>query len=133
MDLRSKRRRRYTISTRVLYGHGSIKPMKTLATYDDGDYLVKAGDDVVFVFTGSLNYSVASVRVDGQDAGAPRTYTFRNVREPYELGVGFKYTGIGPRTGDGSRIELWCGAEALSLLGLLAVALFLRRHGKARA
>ena len=123
----------YTISTRVLYGHGSIKPMKTLAAYGDSDYLVKAGDDVVFVFTGSLNYSVASVRVDGQDAGAPRTYTFRNVREPYELGVGFKYTGIGPRTGDGSRIELWCGAEALSLLGLLAVALFLRRHGKARA
>lgn len=123
----------YTISTRVLYGHGSIKPMKTLAAYGDSDYLVKAGDDVVFVFTGSLNYSVASVRVDGQDAGAPRTYTFRNVREPYELGVGFKYTGIGPRTGDGSRIELWCGAEALSLLGLLALALFLRRHGKARA
>ena len=123
----------YTISTRVLYGHGSIKPMKTLAAYGDSDYLVKAGDDVVFVFTGSLNYSVASVRVDGQDAGAPRTYTFRNVREPYELGVGFKYTGIGPRTGDGSRIELWCGAEALSLLGLLAVALILRRHGKARA
>lgn len=121
----------YTISTRVLYGHGSIKPMKTLATDADGNYLVKAGDDVVFVFTGSRNYSVASVRVDGTDAGTARTYTFKNVREPYELGVGFKYTGIGPRTGDGSRIELWCGAEALSLLALLGVALFLRKLRKA--
>ena len=123
----------YTISTRVLYGHGSIRPMRTLATDADGNYLVKAGDDVVFVFTGSLNYSVANVRVDGQSAGAPRTYTFRKVWEPYELAVGFKYTGIGPRTGDSSRIELWCGAEALSILALAAVALILRKHGKARS
>ena len=123
----------YTITTKVLYGHGTIKPMKTLKVDAKGNYLVKAGDDAVFVFTGSLNYSVASVRVDGEEAGSARTYTFKDVQEPYELGVGFKYTGIGPRTGDGSRIELWCGAEALSLLSLLAVALFLRKHGKARA
>ena len=115
----------YTITTRLLYGKGTVDP--TTRTVKRG---ASGGK---FTFTPNKNYKIADIRIDGTRVPSSKvatSYTLGAINSKTLLEYGFTYTGTTPHTGDDSHLALWAELFALSALGLAAVVTAMRRKDK---
>ncbi|MBN2037108.1 MAG: discoidin domain-containing protein [Chitinispirillaceae bacterium] len=100
----------YTINANLGFG-GSITPASA-NLWPDGSQ--------TFTITPLAGYSVASVIVDGADAGAVTTYTFSNVNENHTITVRFKSGGQSGSIPQTSQLIFACLADTLPLSGAIA-------------
>ena len=101
-------------------GYGRISP--------NGAVVVPYGGSQTFTFTpASANYYVGRVYVDGQNIGAPASYTFANVTGDHTLRVIFVDRYGNPYTGDDSSFGLWTALALLSLTAAGWAAVELRK------
>lgn len=113
------------VTADTMYGKGSVTP---------ATQTVENGSNLVLEFTPRKNYQVAEVRVNGVRVPNMRNATYlnlKNITGRAEVKVGFYYAGNTPHTGDDSHLTQWCELAALSLVGLAAVIVLLKRKSKA--
>ena len=113
------------VTAETMYGKGSVTPETET---------VENGSNLVFQFAPRKNYQVAEVRVNGTRVPNMRNATYlnlKNITGRADVQVGFYYAGNTPHTGDDSHLVQWCELAALSLVGLGAVLVLLKRKSKA--
>ena len=113
------------VTAETMYGKGTVTPETET---------VENGSNLVFQFAPRKNYQVAEVRVNGTRVPNMRNATYlnlKNITGRADVHVGFVYTGSSPHTGDDSHIALWAELAALSLLGLGAALVVLKKKSRA--
>lgn len=113
------------VTAETMYGKGAVTPETET---------VENGSNLVFQFSPRKNYQVAEVRVNGARVPNMRNATYlnlKNITGRADVQVGFYYAGNTPHTGDDSHLVQWCELAALSLVGLGAVLVLLKRKSKA--
>lgn len=108
--------------------HGKLTPTATIVE--------KGGKVLTITATPNKNYAVYDIEVNGSSVswskvGNDYKVSLPNVDRRTNVDVRFVYTGSSPHTGDDSHITLWAELAALSLLGLGAVLVVLKKKSRA--
>ena len=96
----------------------------------------KGGKVLTITATPNKNYAVYDIEVNGSSVswskvGNDYKVSLPNVDRRTNVDVRFVYTGSSPHTGDDSHITLWAELAALSLLGLGAALVVLKKKSRA--
>ena len=108
--------------------HGKLTPTATIVE--------KGGKVLTITATPNKNYAVYDIEVNGSSVswskvGNDYKVSLPNVDRRTNVDVRFVYTGSSPHTGDDSHITLWAELAALSLLGLGAALVVLKKKSRA--
>lgn len=108
--------------------HGKLTPTATIVE--------KGGKVLTITATPNKNYAVYDIEVNGSSVswskvGNDYKVSLPNVDRRTDVDVRFVYTGSSPHTGDDSHITLWAELAALSLLGLGAALVVLKKKSRA--
>ena len=106
----------YTINVTAGKG-GTISP--------SGSVRVREGGSLTLTITPDKGYVVSSVKIDGKNVGAVKSYTLTNVMGSHAITVTFRKAGS-PVSGDSGGLPLWNALLCASAFGL-ACAVFPRR------
>ena len=108
--------------------HGKLTPTATIVE--------KGGKVLTVTATPNKNYAVYDIEVNGSSVswskvGNDYKVSLPNVDRRTDVDVRFVYTGSSPHTGDDANITLWAELAALSLLGLGAALVVLKKKSRA--
>lgn len=80
----------YTITANKI-GNGTITAKKNSASVEAGIVLAKHNDTVTYSFSPAVGYKISSVKVDGKEVGAVRSYTFSKLDANHNIQVTFTW------------------------------------------
>ena len=111
----------YTIEATAGAG-GSISP--------SGNVSVREGGDQTFTITPDKGYAVSTVKIDGKNIGAVKSYTFENVSRTHTIEVIFVKGTASASTGDSSNLPLWSALLLASTITLAGAVHYKRKRAR---